>query len=293
MGNKSEEAVQIMPADNILCVDMEDWYHPEYVKHKIVGKPAERITQSAEITLDFLDNLNVKATFFIVGEIAEAHPTLVREISERGHEIGFHGYYHEPLWALDPQRFKLELEKFYTVIKSITGHSCLGFRAPSYSLDNRTKWAIPILKEAGLVYDSSIFPLKTPLYGVPTAPKTPYHPSLTDIAQNDDNEKFTEFPALIYSIAGLKVPAAGGFYLRALPLFVLKKAIEKMNKKGFPAVFSFHPWEVDPETPHLKLGLSKSFITYHNVPVIQKLGRLVSAFRFTSFEGYLDNNDLI
>jgi peptidoglycan-N-acetylglucosamine deacetylase len=284
---------EIMPANNILCIDMEDWYHPEYVKPKIIGEPKERIIQSGEITLDFLDKLNVKATFFIVGEIAEAHPSLVSEISRRGHEIGFHGYYHDPLWVLEPQEFKLQLEKFNTLIEPITGRRCLGFRAPSYSLDNRTKWAMPILKKAGLVYDSSIFPLKTPLYGEPTAPKKPYHPSLINIAQNDKNEKFMEFPALIYSVAGLRVPAAGGFYLRTLPLFILKKAINKMNKKGVPAVFSFHPWEVDPETPRLKLGFTKSFVTYHNVPVTKKLGQLISNFRFTSFETYMNENDLL
>jgi polysaccharide deacetylase family protein (PEP-CTERM system associated) len=278
---------------NILCVDLEDWYHPEYVRPKIVNNLTERIEQSIEITLELLKKVNVKATFFIVGEIAEAHPRLVRTIAEAGHEVGFHGYYHEPLWVLDPHKFSMELEKFKKLVEPITGRRCLGFRAPSYSLDNRTKWAMFVLKEAGLVYDSSVFPFKTPLYGEPTAPKIPYRPSLKDIAQEDKNEQFVEFPALIYHLGGLKIPAAGGFYLRALPSFLLKKAIRQMNKQGSPAVFSFHPWEVDPETPHVKLGFSKSFITYYNVPVTEKLSRLISDFKFETFECYMRENDLL
>jgi hypothetical protein len=170
----------------------------------------------------------------------------------------------------------------------------MGFRAPSYSLDNRTKWALDELEKAGYVYDSSVFPIKTPLYGESSAPLTPYHPSSKNIADRDNNQKLIEFPALVYPVLGLKIPAAGGFYLRFFPAFIIKGAIKKMNKTGYPAVLSFHPWELDPETPRLKLGLTKSFVTYHNLAATgEKLADLISTFQFTSFKNYLGKHDLI
>lgn len=273
--------------NNILCVDVEDWYHPEYVKKYLSGNPTPRIVHSVDITLDFLRQFNVKATFFIVGEIAEANPNIVKKIVQNNHEIAFHGYDHTPLWQLNPKEFTFQLEKYVSLIKKITGKRCIGFRAPSYSLDNRSKWAIPALEAGGFVYDSSIFPIKTPLYGVSSAPITPYYPSATNITQNNPDKSLLEFPALTYSLAGFKIPASGGFYLRSLPLFILKRAIRKMNTQGVPAVFTFHTWELDSGTPRLSLGLSKSFITYHNIPVTKKLGRLISSFSFTNFETYL------
>lgn len=275
---------------NILCVDMEDWYHPEYVKQKLVTQRISLIHQSVSLTLNFLRKFNLKATFFIVGELVETYPELVQEIIKDDHEIAFHGYYHEPLWQLNSEQFLIQLKKYVSLIKSITGHKCLGFRAPSFSLDNKSKWAIAVLENEGFAYDSSIFPIKTPLYGEYSAPIVPYHPSSSDVTKTDPSKKLIEFPPLMYPIAGLRIPVAGGFYLRTLPLFIQKKAIAKMNKKGFPAVFTFHTWELDPDTPRLKLGLAKSFVTYHNVPVTQKLEKLLSSFCFTSFENYISEN---
>jgi polysaccharide deacetylase family protein (PEP-CTERM system associated) len=279
--------------ENILCVDVEDWYHPEYVK-KFSGSKEIRVTQNVDAAIQLLDKCDVKATFFVVGEIAEACPEILDKIVKSGNEVAFHGYYHDTLWGLSPEVFRVEIKKYNSLVKSITGCECLGFRAPSYSLDNRTKWAIDVLEEEGFAYDSSIFPIRTPLYGEPRAPIMPYNPSSKNITKQDTSRKFMEFPALVYPIAGLKIPAAGGFYLRLLPLFILKRAIKRMNKQGFPAVFSFHTWEIDPNTPRLKLGIYKSFVTYHNLPhTSEKLINLISAFRFTSFKHYLEKNNLL
>ena len=216
---------------NIVCVDVEDWYHPEYVKGKVESK-IEYIARSFNKTLNLIEECNVGATFFVVGEIADKYPEILEKISENQHEIAFHGYRHDPLWFLDAKTLRDEVKRYDLIVRSIAGEKCIGFRAPSYSLDNRTSWALDVLEEQGYIYDSSIFPLKTPLYGISGAPITPYHPSSTNITEQDERRGLIEFPALIYPILGLRIPAAGGFYLRLLPLYIFDRAIRKMNKSG-------------------------------------------------------------
>lgn len=280
--------------ENILCVDVEEWYHAEYVKRKVPKNKEERIIQSLKITLRLLSQYDVNATFFVVGELVEKHPEIVEMISEKGYELGFHGYYHDPLWALNADVFRSQIMKFNSEIHSIIGEKCSGFRAPSASLDNRTLWALDILEETGYLYDASVFPSKTPLYGVPTAPIIPYHPSSKNIAEQDEDQRLIEFPALVYPILGLRIPTSGGFYLRLLPPYIIIKAIDKMNKNGFPAVLSFHTWEVDPDTPRLRLGLVKSFVTYYNLNTTKKKVRFfLSKFQFFSFRDYLERHNLI
>jgi len=284
----------LIDLENILCVDVEEWYHPEYVKRKVPKNKEERIIQSLKITFQLLGRYDVNAAFFVVGELAEKYPQIIEMISEKGYELGFHGYYHDPLWALKPSVFRRQILRFNSEIQSINGEKCSGFRAPSASLDNRTLWALDILEEAGYLYDSSVFPSKTPLYGVPTAPITPYHPSSKNIAEQDEGRRLIEFPALVYPILGLRIPTSGGFYLRLLPTYIIRKAVDKMNKNGFPAVVSFHTWEVDPDTPRLRLGLVKSFITYYNLNATKKKVKfLLSKFQFVSFKDYLERRGLI
>lgn len=270
---------------------MEEWYHPEYVKSKVPKNREERVSQGLNKTLQLLRELNVDATFFIVGELAEKHPELMEKIMENGHEIAFHGYYHDPLWASSPGVFRREVVRFNSIVRSVTGEKCLGFRAPSYSIDNRTVWALDILEKAGYLYDSSVFPMKTPLYGVSSAPITPYYPSSRNIVEQDKSRKLIEFPALVYPVMGFRIPAAGGFYLRLLPSFIIRKAVKKMNKRGFPAVLSFHTWEVDSGTPRLNLGLMKSFVTYYDLDATKKkLKYLLSSFQFEGFRYYIEND---
>lgn len=269
---------------NILTVDLEDWYHPEYVKNRAQPPKEERIQNSLRITLDLLNRLNLNATFFIVGELAESHPEIIEEIRENNHEIAFHGYHHEPLWNLDADKLRSEIERFNLLIKG----KCIGFRAPSFSLSNKTKWALKVLDDCGYQYDSSLFPAKTPLYGVWNAPTVPYKPSYEDITTHDENTKLWEFPLLVYNLRGIKVPVAGGFYLRFFSANLIAKAIQKLNSQGFPAVIFFHNWELDPETPRLKLGLYKYFVTYHKLNETRdKLESLLSKFKFVSVTEYM------
>ena len=176
------------------------------------------------------------------------------------------------------------------MIYSLIQRKCVGYRAPSYSLDQSTSWALDILESQGYIYDASIFPIKTPLYGVTGAPLIPYRPSHTDITKIDKNRRFLEFPALVRDLKFLKIPAAGGFFLRLLPLKIIENAIESMNHSGYPAVIAVHPWEIDNNTPRLKLGLTKSFVTYHNLEnMIKKFEKLLSKYKFSSFSSYVEN----
>jgi len=275
---------------NILSVDLEEWYHPEYVRNKILPHKEERIEQSLELTLDLLNKRNIKATFFVVGELVEKHPEIVECIRENNHEIAFHGYQHEPLWNIDANILRTDIEKFNSLIKE----KCIGFRAPSFSLCNKTKWALKVLDDTGYQYDSSLFPAKTPLYGVWNAPTTPYKPSYENVTEKDENAKLWEFPLLVYKMKGIKVPVAGGFYMRFFSVNLIQKAIKKLNQQGSPAILFFHNWELDPETPRLKLGLYRYFVTYHKLRETRtKLEQLLSKVLFTSFQDYMKETGLI
>lgn len=271
---------------NILTVDIEEWYHPEYVRSGMLPFKEERIQQSLKRTLDLLDRRNLQATFFVVGELAEKHPEIIEDIKENGHEIAFHGYHHEPLWNLDADTLRTEIQRF----NSLIGEKCSGFRAPSFSLSNKTRWSLKVLENSGYQYDSSLFPVKTPLYGVWNAPTKPYKPSHENITINDESARLWEFPLLVYKLKGIRVPVAGGFYLRFFSVDLIAKAIKKLNKLGFPAVIFFHNWELDSETPRLKLGLYKYFVTYHKLKeTSKKLENLLSRFQFTSIKEYMVN----
>jgi polysaccharide deacetylase family protein (PEP-CTERM system associated) len=268
-----------------LSIDLEEWYHPQYVKGTAGGNKKERLTNSLNETLNLLNEYKVNATFFVIGEIAERRSELIEKIRKNGHEIGFHGYHHETLSKLNVETFQHEIEQFKVLVKE----KCLGFRAPSFSLDNRTKWALKVLENTGFKYDSSVFPTRTFLYGVPRAPIRPYKPSCENVAEEDEGAKLWEFPLLVYPLAGFRIPIAGGFYLRFLPLDLMKGAINRMNKHGFPAVIYVHNWELDVGTPKLGLGLYKSFVTYYNIKEARRrLSHLLSNFRFTSFRNYME-----
>jgi len=271
---------------NIVTVDLEEWYHPEYVKNRMLPCKEERIQKSLKTTLDLLGRRNLQATFFVVGELAEKHPEIIENIKENSHEIAFHGYHHEPLWNLDANTLRTEIQRF----NSLIGEKCSGFRAPSFSLSNKTKWALKVLENSGYQYDSSLFPAKTPLYGVWNAPTKPYKPSHENITKNDESTRLWEFPLLVYKLKGIRVPVAGGFYMRFFSVNLIAKAIKKLNKQGFPAVIFFHNWELDSETPRLKLGLYRYFVTYHKLKeTSKKLENLLSKFQFTSIKEYMMN----
>jgi polysaccharide deacetylase family protein (PEP-CTERM system associated) len=274
---------------NILTVDWEDWYHPEYVRQRATAYREDHSSQALKKTLQILDKHDCTATFFVLGELAQKHPESIQQIEERGHEIAFHGYDHVPLTEKTPAKLEEEIIQF----SKLTGRNCKGFRAPSFSLSNQTKWALDTLEKNQFEYDSSIFPVNTPLYGLRDAPIKPYKPSHFDITEEDPDSRLWEFPLHIYESPIFRLPTAGGFYLRFLPLRLINRSIQEAIRNERPAVVFVHTWELDLETPKLKLGPYKSFITYHNLgKTSSKLEQILSRFDFTSIQNYMKEKDL-
>lgn len=266
---------------NILSVDLEDWYHPELVRHH-VSEPIPQLEESGHAILAMLASHGVKATFFTLGDVAQKHPGLIRAIAAQGHELASHGMTHKPLWELDAVSFGQELDAVQAVMNEITGGIPLyGYRAPTFSLDHRTAYALAVLAEKGYRYDSSIFPLKNHVYGMNDAPCAPYRIHLGNPAQKDASSPLIEFPMTVLQLWRIRIPVSGGFYLRVLPYWLLKPLLRHINRTR-PFVIYFHPWEVARDTPRIRsLSLFSRFITYYGLSSTRrKLEKLLRDFAF-------------
>ncbi len=272
---------------NALSIDLEEWYHSELVEGR-----RSRFSQAAEATkpiLDLLDRYQTKASFFVVGEVAEQNPELIRSIFRKGHEIGCHTSSHKLLWNLGESLFREDLERFHFFIKKILGRvEIKGFRAPCFSMDNRTRWALKVLLEFGYQYDASIFPLKiNPLYGVSGAPIRPYRISFEDVRKEDPQSPLMEFPLCPLQIGGLKIPISGGFYLRVLPRLFLHWGLRRINRSQ-PFLVYFHPWEGYEKTPRVKLPLFNRMISHYGISsALKKFEFILSHFKFARVDQVL------
>ena len=270
---------------NILTIDVEDWYMDTDIS--TWDSYEDRVVESTQKILKILDETNTKATFFVVGYVAEHYPELIEEIKVRGHEIGTHGYSHTPITRQKPSEFEEDLLKSIRILEDITKEKVKGHRACQFSIVEETSWAIDILKKNGLKYDSSIFPVKTHLYGVPDAPLYPYPISSSNIKIDDPEEDFLEFPLSVYRIPVVykNIPIAGGFYLRFFPYWFTKHAITRINKGGHPAIVYVHPWEFDTEQPRIK---DFKWYHYYNLSTTdKKFMRLLKDFDFVSVRAWL------
>ena len=276
-------------ATNILTIDVEDWYMD--IDISTWDSYEDRVVQSTEKILEILDETNTKATFFVVGYVAEHHPELIEDIKDKGHEIATHGYCHTSIKKQTPSEFEEDLLKSIGILEDITKDKIRGHRACEFSIGEETSWAIDILKKNGLKYDSSIFPVKTHLYGVPDAPLYPYHISSSNITIDNPEDDFLEFPLSVYKIPVVhkNIPIAGGFYLRLFPYWFIKHAMKKINKMGQPAIFYIHPWEFDPKQPRIK---ELKWFHYYNLSNTEKkFRRLLNDFEFTSIRAWLEHKD--
>jgi polysaccharide deacetylase family protein (PEP-CTERM system associated) len=272
---------------NALSIDLEEWYHSELLRGR-----KSLFSQAAEATqpiLDLLDRYQTKATFFIVGEVAEQNPGLVQSIFQRGHEIGCHTFSHTLVWEIDEGLFRKELDHFHSVMERILGKIKIrGFRAPCFSIDNRNKWALRVLFDFGYQYDSSLFPLKiNPLYGIRGAPTKPYRISFSDVRKEDPQSPLIEFPLCPLTIGGLRIPISGGFYLRVFPLPFIYWGLKKINRSN-PFLVYLHPWEGYDRTPRLKVSLYNHVILYYGFSsALKKFEYLLKHFRFARIDQVL------
>jgi len=272
---------------NILGIDFEDWYHPDLIKpHTDESERKPIMPKHIDIILKWLKENNTFATFFIVGEIIKQEPSILKKILDDGHEVGFHTMYHT---KLDTEGFKEIFEKEIEEFSKITNNQCRGFRAPTFSLNEKSAWVIDVLIKNNYLYDSSIVPVKTSMYGIDNAPKHPYKISKNMIDSHNIDGKLIEFPILTGRFLGKKIPMGGGFYLRTLPMKIIKNAIKDNEEKNITSTFYIHSWELlADKMPRIKLPKKESFITYHNLNKSKKkMTEIINEFKFTSFEKFL------
>ena len=277
---------------NLLGIDFEDWYHPELIQKYVKNlEHNPTMFKGLDKIIDMLRKNETNATFFVVGELIDKNPEIVDKILENDHEIGFHTMYHNKIDSLGfREKFPDELSMF----SKMTNQKSKGFRAPTFSLNEQSSWIIDSLVESNYVYDSSIVPAKTELYGLPNAEIKPYHITRDSIEKNDPNGKLIEFPLLVTKFLGKKLPAAGGFYLRTLPEKIIKNAIANYEKQSIPATFYIHSWELTPEfMPKIKLPVKENFVTFHNIEkAFEKMSKIINEFEFTSFSNFLSKTSI-
>lgn len=271
---------------NILTIDLEEWFHANY--HADVFDPQKtyevRLVHNTERLLTLFNERLAKATFFVLGYVAREHPQLIRDIAAAGHEIATHGYAHQLVYQQTPAVFKEDVSQAKKLIEDIIGKNVKGYRAPSWSITAKSLWAWDILEALGFVYDASVFPIETYLYGLPSSPRFPYHPEY-----NGRTLTLLEVPSSTVRILHKNIPFAGGFYFRALPYPLISEFVKTVNQEGHPAIVYLHPREIDPGQPHLTLSWKESFIHYYGINGCEKkLIRVLKKFEFTSIEEYYE-----
>lgn len=259
---------------NALSVDVEDWFQVGAFE-KVIGREAwetlpRRVEANTDRVLALFEDAGVKATFFTLGWVAARHPALVRRIVDAGHEIASHGWDHRRVFTLGEQEFRADLDRAHEAIEDAGGQSPTGYRAPSFSIDARTPWAHEVLAERGYAYSSSVAPIAHDHYGWRDSPRFAWRP----VAGSD----LIELPVTTVSLAGRRFAAGGGGFFRILPYRFSSWAISRVNgAEERPAIFYFHPWEVDPDQPRVAEASARSKIRhYTNLEVMEaKLLRLL------------------
>ena len=277
---------------NALTIDVEDYFHVAAFARQIDPKTWDsyslRVEKNTDRILDLLGQRGVKATFFVLGWVAERCPDLVKRIQGLGHEIGCHGYAHKAIYDGTYEEFERNLRRAKEVIENITGRALKSYRAPSFSITSRTMWALGVLAEEGFENDSSIFPIDHDLYGIPDAPRFPY------IKVLDIEHVIKEFPPSTLRFCGRNFPIGGGGYLRLLPYGWTASAIRRLNNvEKQPAMVYFHPWEIDPDQPRIATTWRSRFRHYQNLASTEKkLLKLLKNFSFSTMEEVLANYEL-
>jgi len=280
-----------MTITNALTIDVEDYFHVAALSKSIFTDDWDniscRVEKNTRVLLDLFEQHSAKATFFVLGWVAERYPGIVKEIDKRGHEVASHGYSHQLIYKQTPALFKEETLTSKQILEDITGKDVNGYRAASYSITNQSLWALDILAEAGFKYDSSIFPVHHDNYGIPGSPTDPH------ILKTSVGNQLVEFPLSTYKILGQSVPVAGGGYFRLYPYWLSRFFYKNLNKISKPFVFYLHPWEVDPDQPRVKVSWFSEFRHYNNLDVCEnRLSRLLEDFSFVSMNEKLVELDL-
>ncbi len=267
-------------APHIFSVDVEDYFQVvafEGVVDRARWNSYEsRVEANTDRLLGLLAEHGVSGTFFTLGWVAEHHPGIVRRIAAQGHEVASHGHWHRRVNTLSREAFREELRASKARLEALSGQHCVGFRAPSFSITPGHEWAFDLLLEEGFRYDSSLFPIRRPDYGYPSAPATPFlieRPAGT----------LLELPLATMRWLGLRLPAAGGGYLRQLPTGLIRRAFRQAGEDGISGMFYIHPWEYDVDQPRLPCSRVTRLRHYGNLGrTWPRMQSLLAEFSFTS-----------
>ena len=283
---------------NYMTIDVEDYFHVsafESLSPPTTWLEKEcRVERNTQNILDIMDQYHVKATFFMLGWVADHYPQITKMIAARGHEIACHGYLHQRVALQDRQTYRDDIRKAKAILENQTGQAVIGYRAPSYSITRQTDWAFDELLEAGYQYDSSIFPMQHDFYGIPDWPRfSGYAVKKAAGWDADSQPSYTgnpcirELPISTLRIGSRNWPIAGGGYFRLLPYAVTQLGLKHINQKeGQPFIFYLHPWEFDPEQPRMQgCSIKSRFRHYLNLRHTEKrFRRLLQDFEFHSIK---------
>jgi polysaccharide deacetylase family protein (PEP-CTERM system associated) len=272
------------PTVNALTVDLEDWYHVcgagEVSAPLHWDEYESRVTRNTRRILSLLQRWGVRATFFVLGYIAEREPELIRTIAREGHEVATHGHFHRRVFEMSPAGFEVDLCRSLDAISAAGAGRVIGYRAPEWSIRPHTMWALALLRKHGILYDASMVPLTR--MGDRSYPRFPCR--LTT-----DYGEIAEFPLTTVRCFAENLPLTGGLPLRLVPYFYILSTIRRMNGRGRPAVVYVHPWEFDAEQPPIALPWSRRFMHYFNLAATpRKLAGLLRHLRFAPIREVLE-----
>lgn len=263
-----------------MSVDLEDYFHVEAFADRIARSEWDsfpsRVRQNTERVLALFERHQCRATFFVLGWVAEREPGLIRQVADAGHEIACHSYFHYRVNTMRPEQFREDLRRAKGVIEDASGAKVLGYRAPTFSVVKESLWALEILAEEGFEYDSSIFPIHHDRYGIPDAPR------FAHCRQLASGRSICELPMPTVSLGEHNLPATGGGYLRLLPLSYTRWAMRKIHARDRqPVIFYFHPWEIDPEQPRLPASWKTRIRHYSGLAKTEsRLDKILTEHRF-------------
>jgi polysaccharide deacetylase family protein (PEP-CTERM system associated) len=275
---------------NAMTIDVEDYFHVSVFDGLVPRHSWEtmesRVCGNTDRLLTIFSDSGIRATFFVLGWVAERFPALVRRIASQGHEIASHGYGHRLVYDLTPRQFRDDVRRSKDILESAASTAVHGYRAPSYSVTPKSLWALDVLIEEGFQYDASIFPIHHDRYGIPISPRHPYKPKA--------GAALLEAPGSTVKWGPLNLPIGGGGYFRILPYQWTRWGIARLNDvEQLPAIFYLHPWEIDPDQPRLRTSALGRFRHYFNLSrTEERLRTLIRDFRFSTMKALLAHDRL-
>lgn len=273
------------PIRHHFTVDVEEYFQVSalapYVARGSWEQRPSRLAIGMDAILGLLDERGALGTFFVLGWVAQHHPGIVKQIADRGHEIASHGWGHEKVTSLTPEEFRASVRDSKAKLEDLTGRVVLGYRAPSFSIVRGGEWALEILVEEGYRYDSSLFPVRRDGYGFVGGQRDPHELSTPA-------GPLAELPPATVRVGSAVLPAGGGAYMRLLPYQLVRSAFTAAERRGVPATFYIHPWELDPEQPRLGVPLLTRIRHYGGLHrTLPRLRRLLSELEFQTMAATL------